>query len=411
MKYDLVVIGGGASGMMAAGRAAERGFKVLLLEKKAELGNKLLITGKGRCNITNKEKDYKNFIKVLGENGNFLFKALFNFGPQEVIRFFEKKGLLLKTERGNRVFPQSDKASDVIKVLLEYLKENNVEIQTKAEVKKFEIVKNQITKVVLKNGDSFVAENFLIATGGKSYPGTGSTGDAYKWLQEMGHKIIKPRPALTSIVLDSPWLKELQGLSLKNVNISLWQNNKKVDERFGEALFTHEGMSGPIILDMSAKIGELLEQGQVDLKIDFKPALDYKKLDKRLQRDWQKYYQKSIKNYLKNLLPKSLIPVFIEKLSLNGEDKVEVLRKEDRKALLHLLKEFSLNIVGLTGFNKAIVTVGGVDVSEVDPNTMKSQIISNLYLAGEILDIAGPTGGYNLQIAWSTGYLVGDSLE
>lgn len=411
MKYDLIVIGGGAAGMMAAGRAAERGFKVLLLEKKPDLANKLLITGKGRCNITHNDKNYKRFIKTLGHNGEFLFKALYNFGIDEIKRFFEDRGLSLKVERGQRVFPQSDKAADVVKVLLEYLKENQVDIKTKAEVKNFKVEDKKILKVVLADETSFEGRNFLIATGGKSYSGTGSTGDAYKWLENMGHKIIKPRPALTPIVLDSKWIQELEGLSLKNVKISIWQNNKKADERFGEALFTHYGMSGPIILDMSAKIGDLLDKGPVDLKIDFKPALDYPVLDKRLQKDFQKYYQKSIKNYFKTLLPQSLISVFIAMLSLSGENKVETLRKEDRKALLHLLKEFSLPILSLSGFNKAIITLGGVDVSEIDPNTMKSKIISNLYLAGELLDIAGPTGGYNLQIAWSTAYLSADSLE
>lgn len=409
MIYDLVVIGGGPAGMMAAGRAGELGARVLLLEKNANLGIKLLITGKDRCNITNDISDHREMINKYGKNGKFLFSSFSKFNNKDVIDFFESRGVKTKTERGDRVFPQSDKSSDVLEVLINYLKESRVEVKTRSEVKAIIKEKEMIKKVILENGEEIIGDNYVICTGGKSYPGTGSTGDAYNWLEKLGHKIIKPMPALSPIIVKEKVVKELEGLSLKNVEVSINKNLKKIDSRFGEAIFTGDGMSGPIILDMSKKIGENLP-GDIDLKIDFKPALDFKNLDLRVQADFKETNNKMFKNSLDKLLPKKLIPIIIKLTKINPDKQVNLVTKEERKKLIHLLKEFTLSIKGLTGYSKAIVTAGGVELSEVDPVTCKSKIINNLYLAGEVLNLDGPTGGYNLQICWSTGYAVGNSI-
>ncbi len=409
MIYDLIVIGGGPAGVMAAGRAAEKSARVLLLEKNSRLGLKLLISGKGRCNVTNVESEIKKFIDNFGVNGKFLWSALNKFSVQDVISFFESKGLPLKVERGHRVFPESDKAKDVLEVLSKYLQRNKVDIKFESGVENIEIENNKIKEIILVNGEKLMARNYLIATGGKSYPLTGSSGDAYKWLLKMGHKIIEPRPALVPIILQENWIKDLEGLSLKNVSINVYQN-KKVDSRFGEAIFTAKGLSGPIILDMSKHIGELLKQGQVNLEIDYKPALSFDVLDKRIQQDFIKLNNKMFKNSLDMLLPRKLIPVIIKLSGIDPEKKVNAITREERKKILHLLKNFRLTVKELDGFNKAIVTTGGVDLKEVDPQTMQSKIIKNLYLAGEILDLDGVTGGFNLQAAWSTGYVAGENI-
>lgn len=432
MIYDLIVIGAGPAGIMAAGRAGERGLSVLLIEKNPRIGAKLLLTGKGRCNLTHHEEDTKNFINQFGKNGKFLYKALNNFSIQDTLDFFHKFGIETKVERGNRIFPATGSALNVVMALEKYLIRNKVQLSADTRVLKIVREKKCITKIKTSKGD-FTAKNYLLTTGGKSYPETGSTGDGLKFAEELGHQVITPKPALTPILVKESWIKELQGLNLENVNISIFQNNqpscqnalrltgKKQDERFGEALFTHEGMSGPIILDMSKKIGELLHNGEpvhrspkdeggVVLQIDFKPALDFKKLDLRIQRDFQEFNNKEFKNSLNKLLPQKLIPVIVKLSNINPDKKVNSITKEERKVLIHLLKEFKLEVQGLTGFKKAIVTSGGVNLKEIDPKTMKSKIIDNLYFAGEILDLDGPTGGYNLQACWSTGYLAGESV-
>jgi len=408
-KYNLVVIGGGPAGMIAAGRAAELGANVLLLEKKDYLGLKLLITGKGRCNITNAEEDLKKLISIYGPNGKFLYSAINKFSNQDVVNFFEKNGIRTKVERGNRVFPTSDDSKDVLYVLKKYLKAGKVDIKLNSPVEKIILNKKQIEKIILKNSEEIEADNFLIATGGKSYPGTGSTGDAYEWLKEMSHTVIDPYPALTPIIVKESIVKELEGLSLKNVEISIW-NKKKLNSEFGEAIFTANGLSGPIILNLS-KIVRENDIKDLKLKIDFKPALDFPTLDKRIQKDFAKQSNKQFKNSLDKLMPKKLIPVMIRLSGISVEKKINEITKEERKKLLKLLKEFELTITGLVGFNKAIITSGGVDIKEINPSTCKSKIIDNLYLAGEVLNIDGPTGGYNLQVAWSTGYLVGESIK
>lgn len=411
MKYNLIVIGGGPAGMMAAGRAAERGASVLLLEKNARLGRKLLITGKGRCNISHHEFNNRDLISVFGENSDFLFSSFSKFSVPETLFFFNNRGLETKVERGNRIFPLSDNSEDVLDVLINYMKEGYVKIQTKAEVTDILYKKNKIEKIIVNNHEELIADNYLIATGGLSYPGTGSTGDGYDWAENMGHEIIDPAPALVGIITAERWIKELQGLSLKNVEISIWQNDKKVDSRFGEALFTHEGLSGPIILDMSKEIGKSLKKGLLKLKIDFKPALDYPTLDKRLIKDFKANSNKEFRNSLGKLLPQKLIPIIISMSNIDSYKKVNGITKEERKTLLHLLKEFTLNIERIDGFNRAVITCGGVDLHDIDPKTLKSKLVDDLYFAGEVLDLDAPTGGYNLQLAWTSGWVVGDSIE
>ncbi len=413
MLYDLIVIGGGPAGMMAAGRAAENGARVLLLEKNDQLGVKLLITGKGRCNITNTEPELKKFIGQYGQNGKFLFTALNKFSPQDTLLFFDNLGVATKVERGQRVFPASDRADAVLSALIKYLKKNQVETRLNVEVEKIVTRlrdKNSIEKIILTNGQELIAKNYLIATGGKSYPGTGSTGTGFEWLKKMGHHIIQPQPALVPIVVQEPWIHELEGLSLKNVAISLYQNNKKMDSRFGEAIFTHNGLSGPIILDMGKKIGELLTKGVVSLKIDFKPALDEKTLDQRIQEDFLNFKDKMFKNSLAWLLPQKMVPVIIKLSGIETNKKVNIINKIERQKLLGLLKNFTLQVKKTAGFGAAIITAGGVDLKEIDPQTMRSKIIDNLYLSGEILDLDGPTGGFNLQVCWSTGYVAGNGI-
>lgn len=409
MKYDLVVIGGGPAGMIMAGRAGELGARVLLIEKNTNLGSKLLITGKGRCNITNNTHDLKELIKIYGDNGKFLFSSFHEFGVQDVINFFNNLGVKTKVERGNRIFPVSDKSLDILKALKRYLKDSNVKIKTNSEVKRIIKKKGEIEKIILSDKTEILSDNFAICTGGKSYPLIGSTGDGYSWAKELGHRVIKQSPALTPIKLKESYVKELEGLSLKNVEISVYKGKKKLDSRFGEALFTNNGMSGPIIIDMSKNISKELDNNPT-LKIDFKPALSFEELDLRIQKDFQENSNKMFRNSLDALLPKKMIPVVIKLSKIDEEKKVNLITKEERNKLLHLLKEFKLEINGLIGYNKAIITSGGIDLKEIDPKTMKSKIIPNLYFAGEILDLDGPTGGYNLQICWSTGYAAGNNF-
>ena len=409
MKYDVAIIGGGPAGMMSAGRAGELGARVILLEKNNNLGSKLLITGKGRCNITNNTDENRELIKRFGKNGRFLYSALHKFGVNEIIDFFEKRGVKTKVERGNRIFPESDKAQDVLDVLINYLKESKVGIKTNAEVKKIIKKDHKIEKIILIGGREIIADKFVICTGGKSYPATGSTGDAYKWLKQLGHNIIEPRPSLAPVIAKEKIVKDLEGLSLKNVEISIFEKGKKIDSRFGEAIFTADGLSGPIILDLSKRIGEELP-GDIELKIDFKPALDFKTLDQRVQKDFQERSNKLFRNSLDNLLPQKIIPVIVKLSKIDSEKKVNLITKEERKRLLHLLKEFTLSVKSLYGYDKAIITAGGVDLKEVDPQTMKSKIVDNLYFAGEVLDLDGPTGGYNLQVCWSTGFVAGEGV-
>lgn len=409
-KFDVAVIGGGPAGMMAAGRAAELGAKVVLIEKNKNLGRKLLITGKGRCNITQAEFNDRKFIEKLGKNGKFLFSSFNEFGPKEVVDFFEKRGLKTKTERGGRVFPVSDKSIDILNILVDYLKKNSVKILLGQDVLGFDIENKKITGVRLKN-EIINAGKFILAVGGKAYPITGSTGDGYSWAKEAGHTITNIKPALVPIGIKEDWIKDLQGLSLKNVQINIFQNGKKQDSRFGEMLFTHFGLSGPIVLDASKKIGELLKSGEVMIKIDLKPALDFIQLDKRLQRDFEGNRKKDFKNYLPELLPQKMVGTFLKLSKIDPHKKLHFISKEERKIILHLLKEMKMTVAELMGYDQAIITSGGISTREIDSKTMQSKIVENLYFAGEIIDLDGPTGGYNLQVCWSTGYAAGTYLK
>ncbi|MFA5993681.1 MAG: NAD(P)/FAD-dependent oxidoreductase [Parcubacteria group bacterium] len=423
-KYDVVVIGGGPTGMIAAGRAAELGARVALLEKNATLGKKLLITGKGRCNITQAEFNDKEMIKKFGANGKFLFSSLATFGPEEVIRFFEERQVATKVERGGRVFPVSDQAQDVLQVLKRYLAKNKVEIIYDAPVAGFDIqalvAGKKITSVrigekgyiseekqALLPVRRIYADKFILCTGGKSYPTTGSIGDGYQWAQDCGHTIIATAPALVPVKIKEPWVKEAQGLSLKNVTITLLQNGKKQDSRFGEMMFTHFGLTGPIVLDISKKLTELMAHGEVIVSLDLKPALNHEQLDARLQRDFKENSNKDFINYLPELLPQKMIPLVVTLSSIDSRKKINFVTREERQKLVELLKDLRLTADGTTGYGQAIVTSGGVDTREVDSKTMQSRLVSNLFLAGEILNLDGPTGGYNLQVCWSTGYAAG----
>ena len=406
--FDVAIIGGGPAGMISAGRAGELEASVVLIEKNKNLGKKLLITGKGRCNITNRENNSGEFIGKFGKNGKFLFSAFSRFGVEETINFFEKLNLKTKIERGGRIFPVSDKSQDALEALIGYLKKSNVKIKLNSEVK--EIIKkdNKIEKIILANNEEITANKFIISTGGKSYPETGSTGDGYKWVKKLGHTITNLSPSLVPVIVKEKIVEELEGLSLKNVEISVYRENKKIDSRFGEAIFTADGMSGPIIIDMSKKIGKELPQN-IKIKIDFKPALDFLKLDRRIREDFRRDSKKMFKNSLNDLLPQKLIPVIVKLSKINPDKKPSSITKEERKKLLHLLKEFTLEVRSLATYNKAIITSGGIELNEIDQKTMKSKLIDNLYFAGEILDIDGPTGGYNLQACWTTGYIAGES--
>jgi predicted Rossmann fold flavoprotein len=406
--YDLAVIGAGPAGMMAALRASECGASVILLEKNHKPGIKLLMTGKERCNITNADTDVQRFASSFGKKGKFLLSALYRFGVRETIDFFHGNNLKTVVERGGRIFPESGRAEDVHALLLRRIKKNSTTLLTDCSIKKIVHKQHGIERIILDKNE-ITAKNYLISTGGLSYPGTGSTGDGYRWAKQMGHRIVKPEPSLTPIIVKESWIQELEGLSLKNVRISVYLENKKMDERFGEALFTDRGMSGPVILDMSKTIGGLLARGQTDLFIDFKPALDSAILDKRILRELERHKNRAIKNMLPELLPRKLIPVILRRAGINADTKNNSITKDERKKLRLLLKQFPLTIRKLVGFNKAIITTGGVDLKEVDPKTMRSRIIQNLYFAGEVLDLDGPTGGYNLQVCWSTGHLAGES--
>lgn len=406
--FDVIVVGGGPAGMIAAGRAGEIGAKVGLLEKNQKLGKKLLLTGKGRCNITHAELNIRKFVKAFGKKGDFLFSPLSLFGVKETIEFFEKRGLKLKTERGQRIFPKSNKAQDVLNVLLTYLKQSNVSLMTNTKVIKLQKKENKVLKVILKDKE-MIADKYIIATGGKTYPQTGSTGRGLLWAEKLGHTISELSPALTPLMMKDKWIKHVQGLSLKNVRITVLQNNRKKETRLGEALFTHFGLSGPIILDMSSQIGDLLKKGEVKLSLDLKPGLDFSKLDNRIQRDFQKYSNKLFRNSLNDLLPQKIIPLIVKLSEINPNKKVNAINRSERQKLVKIFKNIEMTVGKLSGFKKAIITKGGVSLKEIDSKTMKSKLIDNLFFAGEILDLNGPSGGYNLQICWTTGYLAGQS--
>ncbi|WP_416197954.1 MAG: NAD(P)/FAD-dependent oxidoreductase [Sporanaerobacter sp.] len=401
---NIAVIGGGPAGIIAAGFAGSRGKKVKLFDKNNKIGKKLYITGKGRCNITN-SAPIEDFFDNVMTNNEFLYSAFYSFTNQDILNLLNSYGLKTKVERGNRVFPITDKSSDVISTMRKFLISNSVEIVLNKEV--IDIVyESNVFTLIFRDGSKEKFEKIIIATGGKSYPTTGSTGDGYKFAQKLGHTIVAPKPALVPIEVEETWIKQLQGMTLKNVLLSAYVNNKKIHEEFGEMLFTHFGISGPIVLSMSNIINKY-QKRNIKLFIDLKPALSEKKLDDRILRDFDKYNNKTIKNGLKELLPLNLIPVVL-KLSDIDEDKViNQITKEERLRLVKVFKNIELKFKKFRPIEEAIVTSGGVSTFEINPSTMESKIVEGLYFAGEVIDVDALTGGFNLQIAYSTGYLAG----
>ncbi len=405
----IIVIGGGAAGMMAAVAAAEKGKQVLLFEKNEKLGKKVYITGKGRCNLTN-ACDMESLFSNVVTNGKFLYSAFYGFDNQAAIRFFEGAGCNTKIERGERVFPVSDHSSDVIAALHRQMNRLGVDIRLNTSVKALVTGEERVIGVVTQDGETELAEAVIVSTGGLSYPVTGSTGDGYRMAEEKGHSIKPCYPSLVPLVIKEDWCKELQGLSLKNVTVTLCQNGKKVFyEGFGEMLFTHFGVSGPLILSASSYYTGRKSKENTSLYLDLKPALSAEQLDKRVLRDFEENKNKQFKNSLAALFPAKLIPVIIRLSGIDGEKKIHEITKEERLRFVHLIKHIDMTVTGTREFQEAIITKGGISVKEVNPSTMESKLVKGLYFAGEILDVDALTGGFNLQVAWSTGYLAGSS--
>ena len=418
----VVVIGGGPAGMMAAITSAKQGNDVILLEKMKSCGRKLLITGKGRCNITS-SLPMDKFIENIPENGKFLYSAFKNFTNQDIITLLKENNVNVKEERGNRIFPLSDRSLDVLQAFENEMKKNNVKIYTETEVKEIKTKDNAVNKVIYLNKRSGIVEEILtekviLATGGKSYPLTGSTGDGYKIAKELGHTITKISGSLVPLISkneDLQLCQAMQGLSLRNISMKIVdeEKNKKIYEDFGELLFTHFGVSGPTILSSSAHIlryknvEELLKKGKIKLQIDLKPALNEEKLNLRLLRDFDKFKNKQIINSLNELLPKKMIEPVIKKAKIKNEKRINEITKQERENLIRVIKCFEITISGFRPIEEAIITRGGINVKEINPKTMESKLIEGLYFAGEIIDVDAYTGGFNLQIAYSTGYTAG----
>lgn len=404
----VIVIGAGPAGMMAAITAAKDGNEVILLESNEKVGKKLFITGKGRCNVTN-SKEISEFFDFIPGNPHFLYSALYSYTNDDTINFFESQGIRLKSERGGRVFPSSDKSSDIIKGLLRELNNNKVDIRLNSKVTDIIYKNSLIDGVKVNNNYILTADNYIIATGGVSYPLTGSTGDGLKFSKKVGHKITNLKGSLVPIELNNSWIREIMGLTLRNIGISLYEVDKKkpLYKDQGEVLFTSYGISGPLALKASRYINDDLKY-YIDL--DLKPALTLEELDLRVQKDFKKYINKEFKNSLDDLFPKKLIPIIISLSNINENKKVNEITKEERKSLVSLIKSIKLTIRKLRPIEEAIVTSGGVDTLEIDPSTMKSKLINNLSFAGEVIDIDAYTGGYNVQIALSTGYLAGSNI-
>ena len=407
LKADVVVIGGGAAGMMCSGVAAERGLDVILLEPNKLLGRKVRITGKGRCNITN-NCDIKQFMANIPGDGRFLYSALNRFSPSDTIAFFENLGLPLKTERGNRVFPVSDTALDVVAALEKYMKRNGVRL---VRAKALEILTEDGAVCGVKTSEGDIScRAAVICTGGLSYPLTGSTGDGYKMALSLGHTVTERRPSLVPLESDDDYCAEMQGFSLKNVTLSAFEDDKLIYKELGEMLFTHFGVSGPLVLSASSHMRNF-GSAKYRLEIDLKPALDEKKLDARILRDFEKYSNRDFANALGDLAGRTMIPVLISLSQIPPETKVNSITREQRHALLKLFKAFPVSVSGPRPIDEAIVTSGGVCLKEINPRTMESKLISGLHFAGEVLDLDAYTGGFNLQIAWSTGYTAANSIN
>jgi len=407
LKYDVAVIGGGPAGMIAAGTAASRGKKTILIEKNEKLGKKLFITGKGRCNITNLA-DFDEFMKNIPKNPKFFYSSFKNFSNYDLIELLNSLGLKTKVERGSRVFPASDKSSDVIKAFERYLKRYGVEIRLNSKLIGFRHEDGAAKEILIEGGEVLECESVVLCTGGKSYPQTGSTGDGYEIARRAGHNVSELIPSLVPLVSKDIFIQELQGLSLKNISIKAYADDKLLYEDFGEMLFTHYGVSGPVILSASFYISDHIgKKKNIKICIDLKPALSEEDLDKRIIRDFEKNINKQFKNSLNELLPQKLIPVIIALSGIDESKEVHQITKQERKSLVQLLKGFTVAISGTRPIEEAIVTSGGINLKEINPKTMESKIIKGLYFAGEVIDLDAFTGGFNLQIAFSTGYTAG----
>ncbi len=406
--YDVIVIGAGPAGLVAAGRAAELGLKVLILEKMERAGRKLLITGKGRCNITN-NAGISEFITHVYPNGRMLKRAFSQFFSKDIIELLKRYGVDSTLERGGRYFPTGNSSSDVLNALLLWVRSNNVVIKCSSRVDELHVEENSITGLTV-NRHNYYTKNVILATGGKSYPATGSTGDGYELAGKAGHSLVKVRPALVPLETKGDIAQSLQGLNLKNVKAVVWINDKKAGEDFGEMIFTHFGLSGPIILTLSRIVVEELQKGSsVKITVDLKPALDEQKLDLRLQRDLNEHGKKKVINIMRYWLPSTMIPVFIKLLSLDPQKECHQVSSKERKRVRKLMKNLPFEISAHRSFSEAIITSGGIPTAEIQSKTMESKVVSGLYFAGEVIDVDAETGGYNLQIAYSTGWLAGNS--
>ena len=411
----VIVVGGGAAGMFAAIAAAKNGHQVTLYEKNEKLGKKIFITGKGRCNITN-AADMEELFDAVVTNSKFLYSSFYGYTNQNVIDFFEDAGVPVKIERGNRVFPISDHSSDVIRALEREMKKVGVKVCLNTEVKSVEAEKGKFNKVVLKDTTTQAADACIVATGGLSYRSTGSTGDGFRFAENVGHKVTQCFPSLVPMETKEPWICELQGLSLRNVEAKILDGKKELYKDFGEMLFTHFGVSGPLIISASSYVGKKFmdkngQKKELTLEIDLKPALTEEQLDQRVLRDFEENHNRQFKNAITKLFPTKLSPVMLELGGIDPEKKVNSIEKEERKQFVHLIKHFRMTLTGLRGYLEAIITKGGVNVKEIDPGTMESKLVKGLYFAGEVLDLDALTGGFNLQIAWSTGYAAGNAIQ
>lgn len=406
----VIVIGGGAAGMMAAIAAAEHGHKVVLLEKNEKLGKKIYITGKGRCNVTNACEMDKLFENMVS-NPKFMYSAFYDYTNIQVMELLREAGCPLKTERGERVFPISDHSSDVTAALERLLRKRGVDIRLHKTVQGIQTQDGHVTGVTLSDGSRSDADAVVVATGGLSYPTTGSTGDGYRMALEVGHTIKECSPALVPLEIREEWCRQLQGLSLKNVTLTMLCGGKRIYEGFGEMLFTHFGISGPLVLSASSFYGKCKDKSKVSVEVDLKPALSEEQLDKRILRDFEQNPNKLFKNVIGSLYPSKLVPVMIALSGIDSDKQIHEITREERKTLLKVTKHLTMQVDGLRDFNEAIITQGGIRVKEVNPSTMESKLVSGLYFAGEVLDLDALTGGFNLQIAWSTGHLAGSSIE
>lgn len=407
--YDVIVIGGGASGMMAAGRAAERGKRVLLLEKNKNLGEKLKITGGGRCNITNAEENERVFLSRYGKAEQFLYSPFSRFGVKAAFSFFESRGLPLAVEAGKRVFPKTEKAIDVSRVLEKYMRKGNVNIRANMKVNRIAAANGRVEKIIADGGE-FFASSYILATGGKSHPETGSTGDGFLWLEKLGHKVAEPSPALVPLAVREAWVKEAAGVSLSPVKITFFVDDKKKLAIKGKILFTHFGLSGPLILNAARNVSDMLHEGEVTALIDPYPDIDLGSLDKKIVKIFDANKNKSLKNVFKEIAPAGLSGVVLSLLkNINPDVKTHSVTKEERKQITRLLKALPAGISGLMGYDRAIVVDGGLSLAEIDAKTMRSKLYDNLYVTGDLLNITRPSGGFSLQLCWTTGYVAGSN--